>query len=321
MEEIPKKIEREKLQQYLDARDAFVARIKEDRWVLAVVQIGSLNEDTIWRKDGIGLWIVEADGVSRRQKSDGEEHRIWRILVEQDVNLWAELIPRARFKRMVEGTSRTTFSYNFFANRSLIYCADESIRDWFEDANSMAVKDQKKEVLIMTCWVMHQLKHARRLLEIKQDNQRMWQALLDAAHALAATHIVMSGEICETHAMHRALELEPALFKSVYSDLLVAGPETPLLRKTLETGEAWLKEHGAEHMVPVLGFLKKQARLVSLSELANHFAYSQLYPWHLESACEWLVQHGHLEKLAAELLLTKKSRHHLEEPAYLYHEA
>ncbi len=310
-----------KLQQYLDARDAFVARIKEDRWVLAVVQIGSLNEDTIWRKDGIGLWIVEADGVSRRQKSDGEDHRIWRILVEQDINLWAELIPRARFKRMVEGASRTAFSYNFFAARTLIYCADESIRDWFEDANSMAVKDQQKEVLVMTCWVMYQLRHARRLLDIKQDNKRTWQALLDASHALAAAHVVMSGEICETHAMHRALELEPALFKSTYSDLLVAGPEPTATTNALETGEAWLKDHGEEHMTPVLRFLKKQQRVVSLSELSNHFAYGQLYPWHLEAACEWLVTQGILEKLAAELLLTKKSRHHLEEPAYLYHEA
>ncbi|MEM8484891.1 MAG: hypothetical protein AAF564_05045 [Bacteroidota bacterium] len=310
-----------KLQQYLDARDAFVSRVKEDRWVLAVVQIGSLNEETVWRKDGLGLWVVEADGVSRRQKSDGEAHRIWRILVEHDVNLWAEIIPRARFKRMVEGTSRTAFSYNFFAHRSLIYCVDESIADWFEEANSIATKDQQKEVMMMTCWFIYQLRYARRLLEIKQDDHRAWQALLDAAHALAATHVVMAGEICETHAMHRAVELEPSLFAKMYTALLVAGPERPALQEALLQGEGWLQEYAALHMTPVMKYLKKQRRVVSLSELANYFAYSQLHPWHLESACEWLVQQGALEKLAAEMLLTKKSRHHLEEPAYLVHEA
>ena len=308
-----------KLKQYQSAIDAFVERIKEDRWVLAVVQVGSINEETIWRKDGIGLWIVEADGVTRRRQSDGEEHRIWRTMVEHDVNLWAEIIPRARFKRMVEGASRTAFSFNFFARRTLIYSADESISNWFDEANSLARRDQQYELLIMTSWVMHELRHARRLIDLKQDVNRTWQALLDAAHALAATHLVHAGEICETHAMHKALEINPDLFEIVYSKLLTAGPDKAAIQAALEAGESWLDVHGETFLSPVIKYLKKQPRAVPLSELANHFAFTQLYPWYLESACEWLVRTKRAEKLASEMLLTKKSRHHVEEPAYLLH--
>ena len=308
-----------KLKQYQSAVSSFIERVKEDRWVLAVVQVGSLNEDTVWRKDGIGLWIVEADGVTRRRQSDGEEHRIWRTMVENDVNLWAEIIPRARFKRMVEGASRTAFSFNFFARRTLIYSADESISNWFDEANSLAKRDQQNELLIMTSWVTHELRHARRLLNIKQDIERTWQVLLEAAHAMAATQLVMVGEICETHAMYRALELKPELFNKVYNALLSAGPEEASIREALETGEQWLLDHAENHLQPVVKYLKKQRRMVPLSELANHFAFTQLYPWYLESACEWLVRQGKVEKLGAEMLLTKKSRHHVEEPAYLLH--
>ncbi len=311
----------EKLQHYRTALDAFIERVKEDRWVLAVILVGSINEETIWRKDDIRLWVVEADGVTRRRQSDGEEHRIWRAMVEMDVNLWAEIIPRTRFKRMVEGASRTAFSFNFFARRHLIYSADESITNWFEEANSLATRDQKNELLIMTNWVVYSLRHARRLLDLKKDLHRAWQTLLESAHAMAATQLVMAGEICETHAMYRAIALNPALFNVVYTSLLTAGADEEAMEAALETSEQWLDEHGLKHMVPLLKYMGKQHRSVSLSELANHFAFTQLYPWHLESACEWLVRKGKLEKLATEMLLTKKSRHHVEEPAYLLYDA
>jgi hypothetical protein len=217
---------------------------------------------------------------------------------------------------MVEGTSRTAFSYNFFARRQLVYSADESITDWFEEANSLATRDQNYELLITTGWVAHEFRYARKLLDVKADANRAWQALLGAAHALAAAHIVQAGEICETYAMHRALALQPALFADVYTALLTKGPEENVLRKALSEGEKWLESFGPGHMEPIVRYLQKQRRAVSVSELADHFAYSQLHPWHLEAACEWLVRAGRLVKLASEMTLTRKSRIQLEEPAY-----
>ena len=48
----------------------------------------------------------------------------------------------------------------------------------------------------------------------------------------------------------------------------------------------------------------------------DHFAFSQLHPWHLESACEWLERKGLLQKLSAPFKLTKRSQERVEEPAY-----
>ena len=66
----------------------------------------------------------------------------------------------------------------------------------------------------------------------------------------------------------------------------------------------------------MLGYLKKQSRVVPLSEVSDHFASSQLYPWHLESACEWLERKGQLQKLSAPFKLTKRGPERVEEPAY-----
>ena len=151
----------EKPAQYQTAIDDFVARIADDRYVLAAVQVGTIDETTIWRKHGMHIWLIEADGVTRRIKSDGNDERIFRLLIENGVNIHTELILRSRFKLMIEGSSRTAFRNNYFATRTLIYCDDSSIRKWFEQANKLATRDQEKELLVAMTWVIWGHRHAR----------------------------------------------------------------------------------------------------------------------------------------------------------------
>ncbi len=143
------------------ALSRFTERVAEDRYVLAVVLVRSLSAETTWARETLGLWIIEADGVSRRLPSDGEGERIFRILVENGINIHAEVIPRARFKKMVEGMSRTAFSCNFFAHRQIVYSKDPSIDGWFAKANSVAIKDQERELLVFSTWTIHEHRHAR----------------------------------------------------------------------------------------------------------------------------------------------------------------
>ena len=56
--------------------------------------------------------------------------------------------------------------------------------------------------------------------------------------------------------------------------------------------------------------------LIPLSEISDSFAFSAVYPWHLESACEWLERKGRLQKLSSPFKLTKRSHEPVEEPAY-----
>src|SRR5712671_2677090 len=56
----------EKVARFEAALDQLIERIAEDRYVLAVVLVGSLSKETIWHRESLGLWIIEADGVSRR---------------------------------------------------------------------------------------------------------------------------------------------------------------------------------------------------------------------------------------------------------------
>src|SRR5207245_847227 len=162
------------------ALSQFIHRVKEDRYVLAVVLVRSLSTETIWARETLGLWIIEADGVSRRLPSDGQDERVFRILVENGINIHAEVIPRSRFKKMVEGASRTTFSCNFFATRQVVYSKDPSIDTWFQQANSIATKDQERELLTFSTWTIHAHRHARQRLDLKGDLELAAQDILGA---------------------------------------------------------------------------------------------------------------------------------------------
>jgi len=280
------------------------------------VLVGSLRAETIWQRESLGLWIIEADGVSRRLLSDGNDERIFRTLVENGINIHAEVIPRSRFKKMVEGASRTAFSCNFFAERRIVYSKDPSIESWFKKANSLATKDQERELLTFSTWTIHAHRHARKRLDLKGDLELAAQETLEAAQSVAHTEIIRRGEVWEDDVIYRAIEGAPDLFQTIYLDVLAKRKNRRVLSRALDAIDGYLDKHYQVHLKPLLAFLKKQNRLVPLSEIGDHFAFSQLHPWHLESACEWLERKGRLEKVSAPFKLTKRSQEQVEEPAY-----
>lgn len=254
--------------------------------------------------------------MTRRLRSDGKDERIFRILVEDGVNLHAEVIPRSRFKQMVEGTSRTALSCDFFAGRRVVHSKDPSIERWFEQANEVATKDQERELLVYSTWTIHAHRHAEKRLERKGDLELAAQATLAAAHGVAHTEIIRRGEVCEGDVIQRAMEGDPDLFRATYLDVLSRRKNRRALAAALEAIDGYLDEHARDHLRPLPAHLEKQGRIVPLSEIGDHFASSQAHPWHLESACEWLERKGTLRKVSAPFELTGRSTGRVEEPAY-----
>ena len=308
----------EKVTRFQAALNQLAERIAADRYVLAIVLVGTLSEETIWHRETLGLWIIEADGVGRRLPSDGEDERIFRILVENGINIHAEVIPRSRFKKMVEGASRTAFSCNFFAKRQIVYSKDPSIDKWFKQADSIATKDQERELLTFSTWTIHAHRHARKRLDVKGDLELAAQEILGAAHSVAHTEIIRQGQVWEQDVIYRAIEGAPKLFQTIYLDVLAKRKNRRVLSTALDAIDAYLDRHYRAHLKPLLAYLQKQNRVVPLSEMSDHFAFSQVHPWHLESACEWLERKGLLEKVSAPFKLTKRSLERVEEPAYFF---
>lgn len=300
----------------LDAAvEAFVERVADDRHVLAVIRLGSGRAPTLWNTDDVDLWVVVADGSRPRRKADGDAARIWRTFVEDDVDLNAELIERAKLKRMVEGNDRNTASFSWFSERTLVHCTDPSIARWFEAVNVPAARDKRHDTLAVACWIAHTLRRARRRLDLERDVDAALGDTLELGFAVACLCVIDEGAIVEHRIVHRALTLEPAVMKAVYTDVLAARSEDAV-RAACAAAEAHVAPRWDDLMEPIFRFFDRFGGPVPLSELAEHFATSALCPSQLSSACEWMVDQGLLTKLSAPIPVTKRSRVRVDEPAY-----
>src|SRR3954470_5184567 len=100
-------MERQPQQEFTAALDALIAQVKDDRSILAAMLCGSLSHDTVWAKSDIDLVLVTVD--DRKIESTDV------ALYADGVNVHAILIPRAQFRKAVEGSLRNSFTHSLLA--------------------------------------------------------------------------------------------------------------------------------------------------------------------------------------------------------------
>src|SRR5688572_31518069 len=108
-------------QTFMAALDALVEAIKQDRSILAAILCGSLSHDTVWARSDIDLVLVTIDD----RKVDRESVSLY----ADGVNVHAFLLPRAQFRRTVEGSVQNSFMHSFLSKGRLLYTHDETIAD------------------------------------------------------------------------------------------------------------------------------------------------------------------------------------------------
>src|SRR5215468_10375233 len=106
-------------QKFTAALDALVEQVKGDRSVLAAILCGSLSHDTVWAKSDIDLVLVTID--------DKKVGRSDVALYADGVNVHAFLLPRAEFRKMVEGSVRHSFLHSLLAKGRLLYTHDQTL--------------------------------------------------------------------------------------------------------------------------------------------------------------------------------------------------
>src|SRR5687767_13145781 len=91
-------------QKFTSALDAVIEQVKEDRSVLAAILCGSLSHDVVWEKSDIDLILVTIDD-KKVTASDV-------ALYADGVNIHAFSMPRAEFRKTVEGSARNSFIHS-----------------------------------------------------------------------------------------------------------------------------------------------------------------------------------------------------------------
>src|SRR5579871_1806980 len=124
---------------FTDALDTLVEQVKCDRSILAAVLCGSLSHDTVWEKSDIDLLLVTIDD-KKVPCSDV-------ALYANGINVHTFLMPRAEFRKTVEGALRNSMMHSFVAKGRLLYTHDDSIADLFAGLHEIGERDTELQLL------------------------------------------------------------------------------------------------------------------------------------------------------------------------------
>ena len=294
-------------QRFAAALASVIDEVKHDRAILAAVLCGSLSHDTVWEKSDIDLVLVTIDD---RLVPSGDKS-----LYADGVNIHALLVPRADFRKMVDGSVRNSFLHSFLTKGRLLYTHDPSIADLFAALSGIGDRDTQVQLLRAGTHALPPLYKARKWLLTRGDLDYTALWILYAATPLARIEVVGRRLLADREVIPQALALNPALFKTIYTDLLNVKKTRKGVQGALEAAEGYMAAQAATLFAPLLEYLRQAGEARSAGEIEDHFK-RQFNVEGATTACEYLADQGLVGKASVPVRLTKKSSVDLQELAF-----
>jgi hypothetical protein len=296
-------------QAFAAALDRLRSQVEKDTSVLAAVLCGSLSHDTVWARSDIDLVLVTVDD---RKTALGDIP-----LYADGVNVHALLIPRADFRRIVEGSIHGSFMHSFLAKGRLLYTHDPTIADLFARLHSRGKRDTAILMLHAATSALAPLYKARKWLETRGDLPYTALWTLYAAEPVARMEVIAAGLLPDREVIPQALKLNPALFKTIYTDLLCHGTSRQPVEKALAAVEEYMASRAATVFAPVLDYLREQGDIRSSRDIEDHFTKT-FDVRGITMACEYLADLGLVGKASVAAHLTRRSHVTVEELAFFF---
>jgi len=292
---------------FVAALDTLVAEIKADRSILAVILCGSLSHDTVWAKSDIDLVLVTIDDKLVSQSDVA--------LYADGVNVHAILIPRAAFRRTVEGSLDNSFMRSFLAKGRLLFTHDDTIADLCARLSTIGARDTELQLLAAATNALPPIYKAHKWLITRGDLEYAALWILYAATPLAKVEVLQKKQIADREVIPQALALNPAFFKTIYTDLLNTRKTRPAVEAALAEVDRFVADRARDVFGPVLEYLREAGEARSASEIEAHFA-RHFGIEGVTTACEYLADQGLIGKAAMPVRATKRSTVSLQELAF-----
>ncbi len=294
-------------QQFTQALDRLVEHVQGDRSILAAILCGSLAHDTVWAKSDIDLVLVTIDDKKADQAS--------LALYADGVNIHACLIPRAEFRKMVEGTVRNSFLHSFLTKGRLLYSHDPTIADLCAHLSEIGERDRQVQLLRAATAALPAIAKAHKWFITRRDLEYTALWILYTATPLAQVEVLEARLLVDREVIPQALKLNPAFFKTVYTDPLNTRKTPKNVQAALTAIDAYVAERAPALFAPVLEHLREVGEARSCTEIEDHF-HRNFDVSGVTTACEYLAEQGLIGKAAVPVRLTKRSNLDVQELAF-----
>jgi predicted nucleotidyltransferase len=294
---------------FTEALDALLEQVKGDRSVLAAILCGSLSHDTVWAKSDIDLVLVTTD--------DGKADRADLALYADGVNVHAFLMPRAEFRKAVEGSVRSSFLHSFLTRGRLLYTHDPTIAGLCAGLGEVGDRDTRVQLLRAATSALPPIDKAHKWFVTRGDLDYAALWLLYAATPLARVEVLGAGLLADREVIPQALGLNPAFFKTVYAGLLNAKKTRKAVRAALDAADRYVALRAPALFAPVIDYLREAGEARSCTEIEGHFKRNFDVSG-VTTACEYLADRGLVGKAATPARITKRSNVQVQELAFFY---
>ena len=294
-------------QEFTRALDGLVNQVKKDRSILAAVLCGSLSHDTVWAKSDIDLVLITMDD-KKIEPTDLS-------LYADGVNIHAILLPRTQFREAVEGSTRNSFMHSFLTKGRLLYTHDPTIADLCAALAGVGARDTQVQLLRAATSALPSIYKARKWFVTRGDLDYTALWILYAATSLARVEVIGRRLLADREVLPQAIALNPAFFKTIYTDLLNARKTSKSVQVALDAVEGYVAERAAALFGPVIEHLREAGEARSSSEIEAHFKRNFDVSG-VTTACEYLADQGLIGKVSTPVRLTKRSNIEVQELAF-----
>src|SRR6266853_1555017 len=234
---------------FTDALDDLIAQVKQDRSILAAILCGSLSHDTVWAKSDIDLALVTID--------DKKVETAHLSLYSGGVNVHAFLMPRAEFRKTVEGSVRNSFMHSLLAKGQLLYTHDETIADLCARLHEIGERDTQIQLFSAATQILPPLYKAHKWFVTRGDLDYTALWILYAATPLARIEVIGARLLADREVILQAMKLNPAFFQTIYADLLNAKKTRKNVQAALEAIDDFLSLRAASLFKPLIDHLRE----------------------------------------------------------------
>jgi len=295
--------------QFTEALDHLVAQVKGDRTILAAILCGSLSHDTVWAKSDIDLALITVD---EKKVETGNF-----ALLAGSVNVHAFLIPRAEFRKTVEGAVRNSFMHSLLAKGRLLYTHDPTIAHLCERLHEIGERDVQVQLLSAATQAVGSIYKAHKWLITRGDLDYAALWILYAATPLARIEVITARLLADREVIPQALKLNPTFFRTIYSDLLNQKKTRKAVQGALDAVDRYLADRTDALFRPILDYLREVGEARSATEIEADFKRS-LNIEGITSACEYLADRGFIGVASTPVHLTRKSNIQVLELAFVH---
>jgi len=295
--------------------DAAIARLAElaqsDATLIGLYVYGSAHRGDVWQHSDIDVVFVSSD-----------EKRPWQAfsLVEDGIQVSAEVCSRSHFRKIHERALRGSTIHAIFSSGDLIYAEEPTLEDYLDEAAEVGERDLELLQLRYAISLGGHLHGVTKALVVRQDTTTGYLSTVHALEDYARLTLLQRGEALCRELVSRACELDEK-YAEIWNRALESHNDAQALLAIRDVLDGDLRDDAKILFKPLLDYLQEERVLRTATDIQRAIGTRIGMPdvaHGVGMACEALAEMGLIERATMPVRLTRKGQVEFEEAAYFY---